>query len=850
MDTLFHDIRYGARMLARSPAFTIVAVLTLALGIGANTAIFTLINSILLKTLPIQDVSNLVVVGDPGTVNARSQGTPQLSYYSYPLYREFRDRNTVFSEIFASGNLRRIEMTLAGGANQGAPELTRGRIVTGSYFSVLGVNAILGRTITPEDDKAPGSSPVAVISYRFWTRRFAQDPGIIGKTVRLNGYPFTIVGVTPAGFDGEVVGDVQDFWLPMMMQAQIMKGREWLENSGSSWLQIMARLKPGISIDQAKANVNLVFDQALKGSYGAKLPTDDRESLLKRHDPINVMAGGRGLSGLRAQAEKPLILLMIMVGLVLLIACVNVANLLLARASAREKEIAVRLAIGAAPRRVLQQMLTESVLLALLGGAVGLFIANWGTQILLTLALGKPSDSFSPTAVERVNIHPDLHVFGFTAAICLLTGILFGLVPALRALGVKVTPTLKETSLASGTRTVRSGWGWGKLLVAGQVTLSLLVLFAAGLMVQTLRNLQNLDLGYNREHLLIVSIDPISAGYKPPQIAALCRQLIDAFSAVPGVRAATISQNGLFSGTESGEGIIVEGFTANNDQDKQAASDQVGPNYFSIVGIPILLGREIGPQDTESSPKVTVINETMARFYFHDSNPIGKKIWIDSEKERQKPIEIVGVVRDVRDHELREPAQKRFYVPLFPIIDQIAAFNFEVRVAGDTSAVTDSLRRTMQSIAPTVPIFSIRSVNELATRTISSEILVAKLSSFFGSLALLLAAIGLYGLMSYAVAGRTREIGLRMALGAQRTNVLWLVLREALLLVLAGVIVGIPAAILSSRLLNSMIFGLKTTDPISMLMVIVVLGLIAGIAGFIPARRATKIDPIVALRYE
>lgn len=850
MDTLFQDIRYAVRTLAKSPAFTIVAVLTLALGIGANTAIFTLINSILLKTLPLPDVSNLVIVGDPVTVHSRSQGTPVLRYYSYPLYREFRDNNTVFSEMFASGDLRRIEMTLAEGANHSAPEITRGRIVTGGYFSVLGVNAILGRTITPEDDKTPGSSPVAVISYRFWTRRFSQDPGVVGKTVRLNGYPFTIVGVTPAGFDGEVVGDVQDMWLPMMMQAQIMKGREWLEDPSSSWLQIMARLKPGVSIEQAKANINLVFDQALKGSFGAKVPIDDREALLKSHPQIDVSAGGRGLSGLRGQAEKPLILLMIMVGLVLLIACVNVANLLLARASTREKEIAVRLAIGAAPRRVLQQMLTESVLLALLGGSVGLFIANWGTRILLTLALGKPSDSFTPSAVERVNVQPDLHVFGFTAAICLLTGILFGLVPALRALGVQVTPTLKERSLASGTRTVRSGWGWGKLLVAGQVTLSLLVLFAAGLMVRTLRNLQNVDLGYNREHLLVVSVDPISAGYKPPQIVALSRQLIEAFAAVPGVRAATLSENGLFNGSESGDDIIVEGFTAQNDKDKLAANDQVGPNYFSTVGIPILLGREIGPQDTESSPRVAVINETMARFYFHDGNPIGKKIWIDTQKERQTPIEIVGVVRDVKDHDLREPAQKRFYRPIFQRMDQVSAFNFEVRAAGDPSAVADSLRRTVQSTAPTVPIFGVKSVNELATRTISNEVLIAKLSSFFGALALLLAAIGLYGLMSYAVAGRTREIGLRMALGAQRTNVLWLILREALLLVVTGVVVGIPVALLSSQLLNAMIFGLKSTDPLSMLLVVLVLGAIAALAGFIPARRATKIDPMVALRYE
>ena len=850
METLFQDVRYAARMLAKSPAFATVAVLTLALGIGANTAIFTLMNSILLKMLPIQDVSNLVIVGDPATVHSNSHGTPQLTHFSYPLYREFRDHNSVFSEIFASGDARRVEMSESEAANQSAPEQIRGHIVTGNYFSMLGVNTILGRAISPEDDKAPGSSPVAVISYRLWSRRFAQDPGIVGKTVRLNAYPFTIIGVAPAGFDGEVVGDVQDVWVPMMMQAQLMKGREWLEDPGSSWLQIMARIKHGVTLDQAKANINLIFDQAIKGAFGATLDVDDREALLKRHDPIKVTAGGRGLSQLRARAEKPLTLLMVMVGLVLLIACVNVANLLLARSSTREKEIALRLAIGAAPQRVLRQLLTESILLALLGGAVGLFIANWGSRILLTLALGNPSEKLAPSAVERINIRPDLHIFGFTAAICLLTGILFGLVPALRALRVQMTPTLKDTSLASGTRAVHSGWGWGKLLVAGQVTLSLLVLFAAGLMIRTLRNLQTLDLGYSREHMVIVSVDPISAGYKPTQSLALCRQLVESFASVPGVRAATISENGLFSGTESADGIIVEGFNSNNDNDKVAYNDQVGPNYFSIVGIPILLGREFGGQDTVGSPQVAVINETMAHFYFHDSNPIGKKIWIDTAKERNTPIEIVGVVRDVKDHDLRDPAPRRFYRPVFQKVEQIAAFNFEVRLAGDASAVTDSLRKTVQTVAPTVPIFSIKAVSELANQTISNEILVAKLSSFFGILALLLASVGLYGLMSYTVAGRTREIGVRMALGAQRTNVLWMVLREALLLVIAGVIVGIPAALLSSRLLNSMIFGLKSTDPVSMLVVTLLLGVIAAFAGFLPARRATKIDPVVALRYE
>ena len=839
METFVQDVRYGLRMLRGNPAFTSVAVLTLALGIGANTAIFTLINAVMLKMLPVRNVERLVVLGDPTAAHHRSMGTPQTTVFSYPLYREFRDNNSVFEGVLAAGELPRVRAARESG--QSISEDVLGVLVTGNYFSVLGVHALMGRALTEEDDKVAGGHPVAVISYSMWRARLNSDPAVLGSTIRLNGYPFTIIGVAPPGFHGQVVGDVQEVWMPMKMQAEVMRGRKWLENEKVSWLSVMARLKPGVTVEQATANLNLVWKQTLAGPYGARLDADDRRVI--ERDVIEVTPGARGLSALRGDFSKPLLLLMAMVGLVLLIACVNVANLLLARATTRQKEIAVRLAMGAKPARLVRQLLTESVLLSFFGGAFGLLLAFWGTRILLRV---------SGITVEStgLQVQPDARVLGFTVLVCLLTGLLFGLVPALRSLHVELNATLKNG--ASGNiGGSRRGINWGKMLVASQVALSVLVLFAAGLLVRSLRNLQNVDLGYNRQNLLMVRIDPIVAGYSTITASQnMMNELRGRLSHLPGVRAVSVSELGLFSGSEGSTAIKAEGFTTAHDNDRIANFDSVAADYFRMLEVPIVLGRDIGPQDTASSPRVVVINQSLARFLFQDGNPLGRKIWIDDPAKLDKPMEVVGVVRDVRDRSLNRPMSRRFYTALTQVDEAVGMMIFEIRTVGDPAGLAENIRQEIRGFNPAIQIDDSKTLDLLIRRTIKNEIVIARLSSFFGGLALLLACIGLYGVMSYTVAGRTREIGIRLALGAQRRHVLDLVMREAMILVLLGMAAGIPLAMGTTRFINGMLFGLKSTDPLSMVIVIVLLGTVAALAGFFPARRATRVDPMVALRYE
>jgi predicted permease len=836
MGTLLQDLQYALRVLRKSPAFTTVAVVTLALGIGANTAIFSLVNAVMLKMLPVKDPGQLVVVGDPKDVHRRSMGDPRVDLFSYPLYHELSVGNGVFSGMLASGEAHRLRITPADSAGEIAGGAT-GVLVSGNYFSVLGVNALYGRVLNPDDDTAPGAHPLAVVSYSFWKEHLGQTQDAIGRVVRINDSAFTIIGVTPPGFFGDTVGDQQDMWIPVTMQQQVIAGRKWLDNYEASWLHCIARLKPGVSVEQARANLNVLLRQMIAGPLGAKLNKDDRENL--QQAKIQVTAGGGGFSQLRGDFEQPLVLLMTIVGLVLVIACVNVANLLLARAAARQKEIAVRMAIGAAPGRVIRQLLTESVFLAFAGGAFGLLIAHWGTAALLRLS-----------RTGELEASPDLRVFAFTAAVCFLTGILFGLIPALRSRKVSVALTLKSGAQSGSGG--RGGWNWGKSLVTGQVALSLLILFAAGLLVRSLQNIRNVDLGYNREHILLVSTDPLSAGYDKTRIIQFGNELSAQFANIPGVRAATYSKNGLFSGSESSNSVKVEGYTPKSGADTDAAYDEVGPNYFSAVGIPLLLGRDIGPQDTQTSRRVAVVNETMAKFYFGAGNPIGRKFSIDSPETKDQQVEIVAVARDARarDYELKGPVRPRFYVPAAQLPVPNPVFNFEIKTVGDPLAVVQSVRKQLKSFDARVPVYNVHTVNEATENQIRQEILIAKLSSFFAGLALLLAAIGLYGVLSYSVAGRTREIGVRMALGAQRGRVLQMVLREAGRLVLLGIAIGIPAAMLAGRLFSSMLFGLKATDPLSMVLVVAVLLAITLLASYIPARRATKVDPMIALRYE
>ena len=839
MDTLLQDVRYGLRMLRKNPAFTAVAVITLALGIGANTAIFSLINALLLKMLPVKNPTELVVIGDPAGVHSRSSGTPQIRYFSYQMYRAFRDNTSAFSGMLVSGEVNRTKVTKDGADISTSADAM---LVSGNYFSVLGVEPFMGRVLTPDDDDAKGKHPVAVVSYDFWKQKLNQDRGIVGQTISLNNYPYTILGVAPAGFYGDTVGDNQEFWVPIMMQEQLMPGRQLLETVNVSWLHIIARLKPGVSVDRARANVNVAFKQFVNGPEGAKLSAGDKEEMRKAS--VDAVPGGKGFSDLRKDFFAALMLLMTIVALVLLIACVNVANLLLARAASRQREIAVRLAMGAARTRLIRQLLTESLLLAFAGGAGGLLVAQWGTTALVRLAV-------SPSSAEALDMHPDRVVLAFTAAVCVTAGLLFGLVPAFKSLRVDLTPTLKDRSKQAPPGRAFVRLNWGKVLVASQVSLSLLVLFGAGLLVRTLSNLKNLDLGYDREHLLQIRTDPVAAGYKGQQVVNFANEITSRLATLPGVRGATMSKNGLFAGSDSGADVKFEGYAPPAGDDAQAHWDWAGPNYFSALGIPLLLGRDIGEHDTAASPKVAVINETMARFYFGKANPIGRHMWTDEDEDHGQAIEIVGVARDARGMTLRGVMERRFYRP-FAQTSQSSMANvvFIVRTAGDPTAVGDAARKVLTSVNANVPILWVRSVDTRVNDVLSTETMIARLSSFFGALALLLACVGLYGVMSYTVNGRTKEIGLRMALGAQRTAVLWMVLREVMKVVLAGIVVGVPAALAASQFLRSMLFGLNPSDPLSLALVILLLGVVALLAGLIPARRATKVDPMVALRYE
>jgi predicted permease len=835
MNGFFQDLRFAARQLRKSPGFTAVAVITLALGIGANTGIFTVVNGVLLKMLPVRDPRQLVVVGDPARASSRSNGTPRIDVFSYPLYKEIRDRNSVFSGLCAAATDHHIEVDAGHG---GLPdEKINGRMVSGNYFNVLGLEPAAGRLFSDADDTAESANPVVVLGYEYWQRKFALASTIIGKDIRVNGYPFTVVGVAPAGFDGDIVGEQMALFFPLSMQPQIIRGRHWRNSGNNSWLSLIGRLKSNTNPAQAEANVNIVFQQALKSDYGAALSADDRKAIQTAH--ISVAAGGGGISELRSDYRTPLLLLLGIVGLVLLIACVNVANLLLARASSRYREIALRLAIGANPHRLLQQLLTESLLLGILGGIAGSLLAIWGVRLLVQL-LG--SDASLP-------LSPDWRVLAFTITISLLTGLVFGLVPALQTLNVRVAPALKNatrTSTEAGSR-----FTWGKGLIVGQVALSLLVLFSAGLLVRSLQNLMTQNFGYDRNHLVIARLDPTGAGYNSERMKLLAQQLVDRLASTPGVRGVTYSSNGLFSRSESADAIIVPGFSAGTAGDRIALEDYVGADYFSVVGIPILAGRGIEAQDTGTSLRVAVINEAMAKHFFDGQNPISRQFRIDDPDWVDKPFTIVGISYNAKDHGsgIREDVKPRFYQAFqqTPDPDQII---LEAQVIGAPSGAVANVLGQIKAADARLPISFIQTLDTLVTKSAGNQIALARLSAFFAGLALLLACVGLYGVISYTVANRTREIGVRMALGARRGDVMELVLREGMLLVAIGLLVGIPLALASTRLLHTFLFGLKSTDPVSLIAVVLLLGAVAAVAGFIPARRASKIDPMVALRYE
>lgn len=836
IEQLFQDLRFGARMLRKNPGFTAVAILTLGLGIGANTAIFTVINAVMLRALPVKDPEELITVGNPARVHSWGTGTPRTDLFSYPLYRELQDNNRVFSSLLASSNLGNLRIIVDGG-----PETATGRVVTENYFDTLGVQAFLGRTFTAEEGRTPGSDPVLVISYGYWQRRFSGDASVIGRKVRLNNYPFTIIGVAPAGFFGEVVGDLPDLWAPMMMQPQLMPGRNFLESMNDAALLMIGRLKQGVTLELARANVNAVVKRALTVTLNARMSSGDRHAMQKVQIAVPVSSGSRGLSRLREEFATPLLLLLGMVALVLLVACVNVANLMLARSEARRQEIAVRVAMGAGPGRIVRQLLTESVLVALLGGALGLLLAHWGSAVFVNLA-NTGDRTGSPLSLAL-----DWRVLRFSGSICLSAAFVFGLAPALRLLHIKPGATLKEGGRGAGAGLKNS---FRRVLLSAQIALGVLVVMTAGLLVRSLRNLQGTDLGYSRERLLLARVDVLESGYKGAAIQHMTRELLDRLATVPGVRSVTCSSNGLFSGDESSDAIRIDGVASANQRDNTTADDEVGPNYFSTTGVPIILGREITTEDFARAARVAVVNETFAKFYFRGRNPLGHKISMQ-DSEHPDSFEIVGVARDVHDHSVREAVRRRMYAPLTSArFDDEGAYNFEIRAVGDPKALVNSIRTAIRNLNPDLVVDNIKTAGELVTDTLASQALVAELSAFFGGLVLILVCVGLYGSMAYNVAARTREIGVRVALGAPQEGLIWMVTRQACTEIVIGGAIGVVAAIATSHLFKAMLFGLSGTDPLSMASAMVAVSGVCLVAAIVPVRRALRIDPIVALRYE
>ncbi|HYL72906.1 MAG TPA: ABC transporter permease [Bryobacteraceae bacterium] len=824
MKSVLSDFRYALRGLRKSPLFTIVALASLALGIGANTAVFTLMDQALLRSLPVKHPEQLVLFSAPGP----RRGQVNTSYddkltFSYPMYRDFRDGNQVFSGVLARYPVS-FSMTW-----HDATDRIRGELVSGNYFDVLGVHAAIGRTFTNDDDRTPGAHPLVILSYGFWQRRFGSDPSVLNQTILLNAHPMTIVGIARPGFKSVGIGESSDVFVPMMMS-----DGDDLKNRRSMWLNIIARLKPGISPQQAEAAMNTFWKPILE-LEAKEMPNaaqSVRTRFLARH--LSLLSGRKGVSAPQDELTTAMTVLMSMVGLLLLIACANVANLLIARATARQREIGIRLAIGASRFQLVRQLLAESLLLALGGGLLGLLAADWTGEGLRRLMPEDPS-------VQGFSIHPDTRIFLFALALSVLTGLVFGIVPALQGTRNELATTLKDQ--ATG---VLGGFGHLRLrksLVVSQVALSLILLIGAGLFARSLYNLKNVNAGFPTDHLIAFTIQPSLNGYSQDRMRALYQNLQSDIARLPGVRAVSMSEIAVLAGDNEASSIEVVGYHPKEDEDMVSWVNHVGPSYFATMGIPLLTGRDITNGDGATAPKVAVVNQTLAKYFFANENPIGRRI-----KVHDDTLEIVGMVKDSKASDLREKQQRFFYSPYTQT--KTNSMTFYARTSQDPSAVTAMLRDTVRRQDANLPIFNVKTLEAQIDESVFMDRLVALLSAAFGIVATLLAAVGLYGVMAYMVVRRTREIGIRMALGADRATVLRLVMKEVLLVAEIGIGVAILASLALGKLVESQLLNVSGRDPWVFATATLALATVALFAGLLPAMRATRVDPLSALRYE
>jgi predicted permease len=810
---LLRDVRYAIRTLIGDRSFAVVAVLSLGLGIGVNTALFSVIDAVMLKALPVAEPERLVAID---RVNPRGE----RDNFSYPLFEEIRDRMPAFNGVFAAlHGTDRVEVLLPDRQSIVESDL---RFVSAGYFQVLGVQPAIGRLLAPEDHVQAATAPGVVISHRFWSGRLNRDVSILGKPLTIGRQLFTVLGVSPPEFFGEAAGQAPDVWAPVEAQPILSRGRSLLDKPNVSWLKVMARLAPGVDEAGARAALNVFFEQlkAEPGRIGGNV---------KQIRSFQVSSGMRGLEDLREAYSRPLRVLMVSVGVVLLIACANVANLLLARSAKRQREIAIRLALGAKRARVIRQLMTENLCIAIAGGVVGVLLATWITRGLLLLASQRPEPL-------PLNAGIDARVLLFTAFLSMASSILFGIVPAIRS--TRSNKSLTITSTSSPRQPL------GRVLVVTQVAMCIVLLSAAGLFVRTLHNLRAQDLGFQPEHLLQVRIDPQGSGYKPSDLPEVYGRVLTAVRSVPGVLSASMSHSGFNTGMSRTCCIAVEGHAFRAGEDREVRTNSVLPDYFETVRLSFLLGRTFTVADVADRPRVVIISKSASRRYFATTSPIGKRIgWGDPPNVRYE-IEIVGVVDDLKTGNLRDEMRPILYFPAN------GGRVIHARTAVDTLAIAATIRRAIQIADSNVPVNGIHAITAIVESSLVLERLMATLAGFFGILALCLAAVGLYGVVDYSVRQRTQEIGVRIALGAPSSSIIRMISREVTILLTAGIVIGAPATLAFNQILKAMLFGVDASDRLNIAVAACVLALTGVFAAIAPSRRAASVNPVTALRYE